>query len=72
LQNGLNVLTHNARGRYSMQTVTMATDTMKSILTIANVVKSDEDVYLCMMENPFGSDEREVVLIVQGVQSNVV
>ena len=60
------MLDHNARGRYSMETVTVSEGgTMKSILTIANVVKSDEDVYLCMMENPFGSDEREIALIVQ-------
>ena len=60
------MLDHNARGRYSMETVTASEgDTMKSILTITNVAKSDEDVYLCMMENPFGSDEKEIALIVQ-------
>ena len=65
-QNGMNVLDHNARGRYSMETVAGSTgDRMRSILTIMNVAKSDEDVYLCMMENPFGSDEKEIVLIVQ-------
>lgn len=66
-QNGINVLDHNARGRYSMETVTAGSegDTIKSILSIADVAKSDEDVYLCMMENPFGSDEKEVALIVQ-------
>ena len=49
-----------------METVTASEgDTMKSILTITNVAKSDEDVYLCMMENPFGSDEKEIALIVQ-------
>ena len=49
-----------------METVTASKgDTMKSILTITNVAKSDEDVYLCMMENPFGSDEKEIALIVQ-------
>ena len=49
-----------------METVTGSTgDRMRSILTITNVAKSDEDVYLCMMENPFGSDEKEIVLIVQ-------
>ena len=49
-----------------METLTATEgDTMKSILTITNVAKSDEDVYLCMMENPFGSDEREIALIVQ-------
>ena len=60
------MLDHNARGRYSMETVTASEgDTMKSILTITTVAKSDEDVYLCMMENPFGSDEKEIALIVQ-------
>ena len=49
-----------------METVTASEgDTMKSILTITTVAKSDEDVYLCMMENPFGSDEKEIALIVQ-------
>ena len=50
-----------------METVTAGSegDTIKSILSIADVAKSDEDVYLCMMENPFGSDEKEVALIVQ-------
>ena len=46
---------------------TLATKTgIKSILKIRDVEKNDESPYLCRMDNPFGQDQGEVVLVVQG------
>ena len=67
-QNGLNLLTHNSLGRYSMETTSSGDggQRIKSVLTVRNVEKADEDEYACAMENPFGRDVGRVRLVVQG------
>ena len=69
-QNGINVLSSNSRGRFSMETLAtvdkMGMEGVKSILTLVSVVKEDEAEYKCQMENPYGKDEAVIALIVQG------
>ena len=58
-------MSHNSRGRYSMETQA-TTVGIKSVLTVRNIVKADEDKYACAMENPFGRDVKDIYLVVQG------
>lgn len=55
----------NTEGRYSMETLTTALG-VKSVLTLRQVIKEDEDKYSCLMRNPYGEDSGEIFLLVQG------
>eukprot|EP00095_Tigriopus_kingsejongensis_P001843 maker-scaffold10_size831480-snap-gene-7.23 protein:Tk01843 transcript:maker-scaffold10_size831480-snap-gene-7.23-mRNA-1 annotation:"GI19521" len=63
-KNGQNLMSPNSEGRYSMETLTTGVG-VKSVLTIRQVIKKDEDKYSCHMKNPYGADSRDIFLLVQ-------
>ncbi|XP_059078554.1 cell adhesion molecule Dscam2-like [Tigriopus californicus] len=63
-KNGQNLMSKNTERRYSMETLTTALG-VKSVLTLRQVIKEDEDKYSCHMKNPYGEDIGEMFLLVQ-------
>ena len=69
-QDGDDVMAGHDRSRFSLEThiknPTTPKSAMTSILSVANVTKSDDADYECIVTNPYGKISHRIKLLVQG------